>query len=111
MDRWIIEASQNLIKQVRKEMDSYKLYNVVPKLLHFLDDLTNWYIRLNRGRLRGETSNEDWKSSLIVLSDVLLNVTVLMAPFVPFITDSIYQNLKKIIPSDNKFNQESIHFL
>jgi isoleucyl-tRNA synthetase len=54
MDRWIISATQNLIKLVRAEMDAYRLYNVVKPLLSFLDQLTNWYVRLNRTRMKGE---------------------------------------------------------
>jgi isoleucyl-tRNA synthetase len=54
MDRWIMSATQNLIKLVRAEMDAYRLYNVVKPLLSFLDQLTNWYVRLNRTRMKGE---------------------------------------------------------
>jgi isoleucyl-tRNA synthetase len=60
MDRYIIVASQDLIKYVRKEMDIYHLYSVVRHILTFLENLTNWYVRLNRGRMKGETdSTED----------------------------------------------------
>ena len=54
MDRWIISSTQNLVKLVRTEMDAYRLYNVVKPLLSFLDQLTNWYVRLNRTRMKGE---------------------------------------------------------
>lgn len=59
MDRWIVSATQNLIKLVRREMDSYKLYNVVPPLLNFLEQLTNWYVRLNRPRMKGDEGIEE----------------------------------------------------
>jgi isoleucyl-tRNA synthetase len=59
MDRWIISATQNLIKLVRAEMDAYRLYNVVKPLLSFLDQLTNWYVRLNRTRMKGEDGIKD----------------------------------------------------
>lgn len=55
MDRWIIAANQDLIKYVRHEMDNYRLYNVVRHILSFLDQLTNWYVRLNRPRMKGES--------------------------------------------------------
>jgi len=48
-----------LIAEVREEMSKYMVYNVAPKLLAFLEDLTNWYVRLNRKRLKGETSIQD----------------------------------------------------
>ena len=54
-DRWIESALQGLLRSVRKEMGEYKLYNVIPELLKFLDTLTNWYVRLNRNRLKGES--------------------------------------------------------
>lgn len=54
MDKWIITTNQHLIKAVRQEMDSYKLYAVVSKILKFLEELTNWYVRLNRSRMKGE---------------------------------------------------------
>jgi isoleucyl-tRNA synthetase len=53
-DRWMISATQNLIKYVRVEMESYKLYQVVKPLLSFLEKLSNWYVRLNRPRMKGE---------------------------------------------------------
>lgn len=59
MDRWIIAANQSLIKQVRAEMDSYKLYNVVKHMLEFLEHLTKWYVRLNRSRMKGEEGAEE----------------------------------------------------
>lgn len=59
LDIWIIAANQNLIKFFRTEMDNYRLYTVVPELLDFLDQLTNWYIRLNRTRMKGENGKEE----------------------------------------------------
>jgi len=64
MDRWIVSANQNLIKLVRLEMDRYRLYSVVRPLLAFLDQLTNWYVRLNRPRMKGEEGVEEQKRSL-----------------------------------------------
>lgn len=59
MDKWIIAANQNLIKFVRDEMDNYRLYNVVKHMLSFLEQLTNWYVRLNRSRMKGEEGVEE----------------------------------------------------
>lgn len=59
MDKWIIAANQRLIKFVRNEMDNYRLYSVVGHLLSFLDQLTNWYVRLNRSRIKGEQGLEE----------------------------------------------------
>ena len=59
LDKYIIASSQHLIKYVRNEMDNYRLYNVVKHLITFLENLTNWYVRLNRPRMKGEGTVED----------------------------------------------------
>jgi len=112
MDKWIISATQNLIKLVREEMEAYRLYNVVKPLLSFLDQLTNWYVRLNRSRMKGEDGVEEQLKSLNVLYDVILKTSTLMACITPFITEHMFQNLKNGLPeSDKELNQPSVHFL
>lgn len=98
-DVWISAATQRLIKYVREEMEAYRLYTVMPELVRYIDQLTNWYIRLNRERLKGMVDGEDAETGLQVLYDVLSDVTVLMAPFTPFITEFLYQHLRKRQPS------------
>lgn len=68
-------------------MESYRLYTIVPKLINYLDLLTNWYVRLNRGRIKGDSGNDEWVVSLNVLFDVLFKINLLMSPYVPFITE------------------------
>lgn len=112
MDRWIISANQNLIKLVRIEMDNYKLYNVVKPLLDFFEKLSNWYVRLNRSRMKGEEGPEEQKRALNVLFDVLLTTNTLMSCITPFITEHMYQNMRNgIDPADQDRHAESIHFL
>jgi len=99
-DIWITAATQGLIKYVHEEMGAYRLYTVMPALVEFVTQLTNWYLRLNRDRLKGnEGDEEDAETGLQVLYDVLLNVTTIMAPFTPFITEFFYQHLRKMQPS------------
>lgn len=102
MDRWIVSANQNLIKFVRFEMDSYKLYNVVPPLLNFLEQLTNWYVRLNRTRMKGEEGADEQRTSLNILFDVLLSTTTLMSCITPFLTEHLYQNLRNGVDPDDQ---------
>lgn len=52
MDRWILSFTQSLLIVVRREMAAYRLYTVVPKLVKFIDNLTNWYVRMNRKRFK-----------------------------------------------------------
>mmetsp|Transcript_45072 Transcript_45072/g.109047 ORF Transcript_45072/g.109047 Transcript_45072/m.109047 type:complete len:1165 (+) Transcript_45072:75-3569(+) len=99
-DIWISAATQELIKFVHTEMEAYRLYTVMPALVQFVTQLTNWYVRLNRDRLKGlEGDDDDTEIGLQVLYDVLLDVTLIMAPFTPFITEFFYQHLRKFQPS------------
>ncbi|GAW82239.1 isoleucine--tRNA ligase [Plasmodium gonderi] len=96
MDKWIFSCIQNLTKVVHLEMKVYKLYNVLPKLLQFIENLTNWYIRLNRDRMRGTMGEENAMQSLSTTYKTLYLFTILMAPFTPYITEYIYQLLKGV---------------
>jgi isoleucyl-tRNA synthetase len=85
-------------------MGEYKLYNVVPQLIKFLDNLTNWYVRLNRSRLKGEVDEEGWEVSLNVLFDVLLKINILLSPIAPFITENMFQNLRLALAPNSSLN-------
>ena len=102
-DIWIQAETQGLIQFVHIEMSAYRLYTVMPALVTFGTQLTNWYVRLNRDRLKGNeavgNADTEAETGLQVLYDVLLNVTILMAPFIPFITEFFYQHLRKFQPS------------
>eukprot|EP00817_Percolomonadidae_sp_ATCC50343_P000073 CAMPEP_0117423598 /NCGR_PEP_ID=MMETSP0758-20121206/4172_1 /TAXON_ID=63605 /ORGANISM="Percolomonas cosmopolitus, Strain AE-1 (ATCC 50343)" /LENGTH=1078 /DNA_ID=CAMNT_0005206847 /DNA_START=433 /DNA_END=3669 /DNA_ORIENTATION=- len=110
MDRWIISRFQSLVKHVHEKMKKYFLSQVIPELVTFIDQLTNWYVRINRPRLKGQdTTVQDRKEGLMTTYRVLLGVCELMAPFTPFLTETMYQNLKMIIPEDKRF--DSVHFV
>ena len=74
MDRWILARCQSLIKLVRQEMAAYRLYTIVPRLLDLVDELTNWYIRFNRLRLKGEDGKEDTQVALNTLFETLFTL-------------------------------------
>lgn len=111
MDSWIISFTQSLVKFVVVEMKKYHLYKVVPELVKFVDNLTNWYVRMNRQRLKGQGGEEDSRSALSVLYHVLLNMVRVMAPFTPFISELLYRDLRDLLPGPNCENSESVHFL
>eukprot|EP00918_Siedleckia_nematoides_P090288 GHVU01198480.1.p1 GENE.GHVU01198480.1~~GHVU01198480.1.p1 ORF type:complete len:1014 (+),score=247.26 GHVU01198480.1:1900-4941(+) len=111
MDRWIASALEHLNKSIREEMKFYRLYNVLPQLVGFLDNLTNWYLRLNRDRMRGTNGVGEARVALRVLYDVLRRLCVLMAPFTPYITELIYGNLKKALPEGHSDCEPSVHFV
>ncbi|GFQ88815.1 isoleucine--tRNA ligase, cytoplasmic [Trichonephila clavata] len=110
MDCWILSYTQSLVAFVSKEMKAYRLYTVVPKLVKFVDHLTNWYVRMNRQRLKGDGGENDCKIALEVLCSVLYTMVRMMAPFTPFFTEFVYQNLRKVLKETNH-HQESIHYL
>lgn len=119
MDRWVLAASQSLVAYVREEMSAYRLYTVVPRLVQFIDDLTNWYIRLNRNRLSGREGADEARQALSCLYDVLATVTTLMSPFTPFFAEWVYQRMRAMHPArhdaaaphDQWGSAASVHFL
>ena len=112
MDRWILANCQSLLKFVNEEMAAYRLYTVVPRLLGLIDNTTNWYIRFNRKRLKGELGIEDTKHALNTLFEVLFTLARGLAPFAPFITDNIYLRLLPFIPKSLQgVDARSVHFL
>jgi isoleucyl-tRNA synthetase len=99
IDRWILSVLQSLVKRVNDEMEGYYLYNVIPPLIEFVDDLTNWYIRRSRRRFWGRhddvesEAGVDTLAAFATLYDVLVTFAQLMAPVLPFVTEVMYQDL------------------
>ncbi|KAI9671543.1 MAG: isoleucine--tRNA ligase [Caeruleum heppii] len=112
MDRWILASCQSLLLFVDQEMAAYRLYTVVPRLLGLIDNLTNWYIRFNRKRLKGDLGVEETLRALNTLFEVLFFLVRCLAPFIPFLTDNIYRRLLPHIPPDLRDqDSRSVHFL
>ncbi|KAI4208557.1 MAG: hypothetical protein LQ346_000067 [Caloplaca aetnensis] len=112
MDRWILASCQTLLKFTNEEMAAYRLYTVVPKLLELIDNTTNWYIRFNRRRLKGEFGIDDTQGALNTLFEILYTLARGLAPFTPFITETIYQRLLPSIPKHLQGEDpRSVHFL
>ena len=105
MDRWIISSMQSLVKTVNEKMENYYLYEVIPPLMNFVDELTNWYVRSNRKRFWKEKDENDIDkiNAFKTLHEVLLEFSKCMAPVLPFICEKIYQGL---IEEEN----QSIHY-
>ncbi|MBH1989320.1 MAG: isoleucine--tRNA ligase [Myxococcaceae bacterium] len=97
IDRWVLSRLQSLIAQVNEQMESYSLYKVIPPMLGFIDDLTNWYIRRSRRRFwRNATepgAEDDKQAAYATLYEVLVTFSKLLAPVLPFISETLYQNL------------------
>ncbi len=103
LDQWILSRLQSLVKKVDEKMEAYHLYEVVPEVLQFIDELTNWYIRLNRRRFWSDEKSDNKEQAYQTLYFVLKEFSKILAPILPFITEEIFQNLR----TENE--RESIH--
>jgi isoleucyl-tRNA synthetase len=93
IDRWILSVLQSLVRDVNEEMEAYRLYTVVPRLVSFIDDLTNWYVRSSRARFWKSEDDRDKTNAYATLYSVLTTFSKVLAPFMPFLTEAVYQRL------------------
>jgi isoleucyl-tRNA synthetase len=97
LDRWILSKVGSLIQDVDSALSYYHLYAAAPAILDFVDQLTNWYIRLNRRRFwagNTQSEREDKAHAYTTLHTTLLAFVRVLAPLAPFISEEIFQNLK-----------------
>jgi isoleucyl-tRNA synthetase len=94
LDRWIDIKLETLKILIQKEMEQYHLSRTVPPLLAFIDDLTNWYIRRSRRRFWKSENDADKVQAYSTLYRVLTDFVKIAAPFIPFVTEAVYQRLK-----------------
>ena len=97
VDRWLLSHLQTLVREVDVQMQESRLYNVVPAVLSFIDDLTNWYIRLSRRRFwrSGDAPEDqaDKAAAYATLYEALVTFSKVLAPFLPFQAEVLYQSL------------------
>ena len=93
IDLWILSRLHTLILSVDEKMSSYDITGASRLLQDFADELSNWYVRRNRERYWGKEMTQDKINAYMTLYTVLDQLCKLAAPFVPFITESVYQNL------------------
>ena len=90
-DRWILSCLNSLVKGVEEEMNGYDPTRAGRLIDKFVDeDLSNWYVRLNKKRFWGKEMDEDKLSAYQTLYECLMTVSKLLAPFAPFFADRIY---------------------
>ncbi|WP_174589833.1 isoleucine--tRNA ligase [Methanocella conradii] len=105
-DRWILSRLQAVIKEVDEGMASYELHRSTRALISFiLEDLSRWYVQLVRERTWVEAEDPDKLAAYRVLYDVLSTVIRLMAPYTPYVSERMYQNLMR----DRPGARESVH--
>ncbi len=94
IDRWILSCLNTLIKKVKVEMDNFDPTRAGRFIDAFVnDDLSNWYVRLNRKRFWGKEMDADKRSAYDTLYTCLMTVAKLIAPFAPFYADQLYRDL------------------
>ncbi|ANF34278.1 isoleucine--tRNA ligase [Borrelia turicatae] len=103
LDKWIVSEIESLKKILNEEIDKYNLTKSIEELLAFIDKLNNWYIRRSRRRFWKSENDNDKIDAHETLYYVIKNLMLMLAPFIPFLTEEIYQNLK------TKDEKESIH--
>lgn len=106
MDKWIISKLNTVIKEVDEKLEKYDITSAALQIENFTDELSNWYVRRNRERFWSQELTEDKIGAYVTLYEVLVKIVKISAPFVPFITEEIYQNL--VAGLDNTA-PESIH--
>jgi isoleucyl-tRNA synthetase len=103
LDKWLLSITQQLVKKVTLSLDSYDLSGAIDPLVIFIEDLNNWYIRRSRRRFWKSENDTDKKEAYAALYTALKTFALVAAPFIPFITEEIWQNLK------NENDKESVH--
>ena len=103
LDAWLLSITQSLIEDVSNGLDSYDLSGAIDPIVKFIDQLNNWYIRRSRRRFWKSENDNDKAEAYEALYIALKTLAKVAAPFVPFITEEMYQNLKT---SEDK---ESVH--
>ena len=100
MDRWIIERLDETTLAVHTAMANFDAERATQQLELLLDDLSNWYVRRSRRRFWKSEADTDKSAAYATLYHVLVEYTKLLAPFVPFVTEDMYQNLVRTVDAD-----------
>jgi isoleucyl-tRNA synthetase len=94
IDKWIVARLNKLIFDVKSSMDQYDLNHAVEPFVGFIDELTNWYIRRSRRRFWNNEDTPDRRQAFETLHHVLIELSKIAAPFIPFLSEAIYGHLK-----------------
>ena len=95
LDRWIMSRLQGLIAEVHSAMDLYELNRASAPFVHFIDLLTNWYLRRSRRRFWKDGRGQDKMSAYATLFLVLRDLSKIIASFVPYVAEGIYESLRR----------------
>lgn len=93
MDKWILSGLNSLIKFVDEGLNEYKITETSRAIGEFVDNLSNWYVRRCRDRFWGSDMTENKEAAYVTLYTVLSTLSKVIAPYVPFLAENMYQNL------------------
>lgn len=102
LDQWIVSRVHQLTLEIEKYMDDYDIPNAVKPILPFIEDASNWYVRRSRRRFWKSGDDEDKNNAYKTLHYVLAQLSMILAPFTPFLAEELYQKLT---------NGDSVHLL
>ena len=106
MDRWILSRLNTLVGHVEAYLDDLKMTEAGREMQDFMDDLSNWYVRRCRERYWGKDMTADKEAAYMTLYTVLKTMALISAPFTPFMSETMYQNMVRTV---DKSAPESIH--
>jgi len=106
MDRWILSRLNTLVGHVEAYLDDLKMTEAGREMQDFMDDLSNWYVRRCRERYWGKDMTADKEAAYMTLYTVLKTMALISAPFTPFMSETMYQNMVRTV---DKNAPESIH--
>lgn len=107
IDKWLLSEFNALIKNTEKYLEKHDILSPTREITAFVDKLSNWYVRRSRERFWGKEETDDKRAAYKTLYEVLVGLSKLVAPFVPFISEQIYQNLVRSLDVNAP---ESVHF-
>ncbi len=100
MDRWILSRLNQLVQQVDDDLTQYRIPEPANAIAAFVDELSNWYVRRGRERFWGKGMDETKEAAFATLYTVLTTLAHVIAPFVPYLSEEIYQNLVRTVYPD-----------
>ena len=106
MDKWCLSRLNTMVKDVDDDLTNYRVTEAAKALEQFVDELSNWYVRRSRARFWAKGMEQDKVNAYMTLYTALVTLTKAAAPMIPFMTESIYQNLVRSI---DKNASESVH--
>ncbi len=106
MDKWILSGLNSLVKTVDEGLNEYRITETAREIAAFVDNLSNWYVRRSRERFWGNKMTKSKEAAYTTLYTVLATLSKILAPFVPFMAENIYQN---IVRNFDETAPESVH--